>query len=410
MNRLHRLGAAALLALAGACTDRSGPHPTEVMDALRSPGTMPTFQAASAAHARQERLARRLALALSDPAVRLELLATLRASPDPEGKAHFQWLAGASRSRLRSALEVAFADARAELARDLSEGGPLEVYLPVPAHRVTWQGDEQVLVATGITDRDQPVAFDLLGRRMVLDADRPPETPVLALVPAERRFGGAYPIVECDPMADDCEGGGSGTTSPTPVGLVMTYASFTSTFESWLKGKPEFETHVLGQNGTSTELKSYQCAGEHAGGPYVYDQNAKTWSGSVVLFSQAQLDSYRAQHAGQAVRILVLEDDDAACVIKTKQDNLTNLLKAVDQAYGSWTGGRDSTFSLQKYFKKAKALQAIFNAIASLITTNDEIVGTAIEDAVAGQTWPGANWIVRGENNVTNGGIRLEMR
>jgi hypothetical protein len=65
---------------------------------------------------------------------------------------------------------------------------------------------------------------------------------------------------------------------------------------------------------------------------------------------------------------------------------------------------------LQKYFKKAKALQSIFNAIASLITTNDEIVGTAIEDAVAGQTWPGANWIVKGENNVTNGGIRLEMR
>jgi hypothetical protein len=32
-----------------------------------------------------------------------------------------------------------------------------------------------------------------------------------------------------------------------------------------------------------------------------------------------------------------------------------------------------------------------------------------VEDVVVGQFYPGANWIVKGENNVTNGYIKLEM-
>ena len=33
-----------------------------------------------------------------------------------------------------------------------------------------------------------------------------------------------------------------------------------------MKGDPEFEVHILGQDGTSSDMKSYQCAGALAGG------------------------------------------------------------------------------------------------------------------------------------------------
>jgi hypothetical protein len=37
-------------------------------------------------------------------------------------------------------------------------------------------------------------------------------------------------------------------------------------------------------------------------------------------------------------------------------------------------------------------------------------VGNAVQDAVAGEYKTGYNWIVKGENNVTNGALKLEMR
>jgi hypothetical protein len=60
-------------------------------------------------------------------------------------------------------------------------------------------------------------------------------------------------------------------------------------FEGWLKGSPEYEIHILGQSGASDSLTSYQCAGEHASGLYVFDQNNLDWTGNVLLFTQSQL-------------------------------------------------------------------------------------------------------------------------
>ena len=66
----------------------------------------------------------------------------------------------------------------------------------------------------------------------------------------------------------------------------MSQAWIPGDFEGWLKGDPEYEVHVMGQLGTSDSLTDYQCAGEHAGDPYAYDQNGTVWNGSVLLFSQ----------------------------------------------------------------------------------------------------------------------------
>ncbi len=398
--------AAAALALAAACSEPVPLDPAATTDppAAASPAGSPE----RAARDRQERLARQLAMALNRPEARQALFDELRRSPSPEQKVHFQTLARGGPAPLRRALtEVGGAQGTA-FSDDVEAASPLETYLPVPAHRASWRGGDDLLVATALADGDTPVAFDLRGRRRLLDPDIPPAQPVLALVPAEQPFAGLYPrsIELCPP--EGC--GGTTLAGTASGGLYMTYASFTQTFESWLKGSPEFEVHILGQDGSSSTLKDYQCAGEHAGGPYTFDQNAKTWSGNVLLFSQSQFDAFQSAHPGQAVRVLVVEDDDGACVIKTDKDQLSNLFKALDAAYQLWTGGKADLYNLTKLFKRATMIQQFYTSVASLITTNDDIVGNAIEDVVVGQTWSGANWIVKGSNNITNGGIRLEMR
>jgi len=187
----------------------------------------------------------------------------------------------------------------------------------------------------------------------------------------------------------------------------MTQAHFTQTFEGWLKGSPEFEVHILGQQGQTDSLTDYQCAGERQGSPYYFDQNTLDWNGSVMLFSQAQLDDYHNKHPGQNVRVYVVEDDDTACQIKT--DN-PDVLAVVDSLNHWQTAGKDTTENGNKTFNSARGLQKLLAFLASFINTNDEMVGNAVADSVTGEYHDGFDWIVRSARNVTNGWIKLEMR
>lgn len=190
----------------------------------------------------------------------------------------------------------------------------------------------------------------------------------------------------------------------------MSYSHVNPQFESWLKGDPEYEVHILGQVGATDSLKSYQCAGEHAGGPYAYDQNNPDWTGSVLLFSQTQIDGYKAQHPGQSWRVFLIEDDDTMCQIKTGTNTIEEIFETVDLTYFGKTGARDTMSSGSKTLKNAKSFQDILTLLAHIINTNDEMVGNAIEDVVANDFHPGANWLVKGEDNETTGWIKLEMR
>ena len=391
---------ALIAAVLAACDDRPnsplGPADPPVPEvATRAP--------APPADAARERLAQRLALALGDPAFRARLKRDLDFSTVREHKLHFQrYLAGAGRSGLRE-LARAGRGPEQDLEADARRAVALELYLPVPGHRRAWQGDEQVLVATARADREAPVAFTTRGERMVLSAAVPPSTPVLALVPVETDFDAAA-------SAGLIFDGGGGTQSPPP-GLYMTYAHFVETFEGWLKGAPEFEIHMLGQAGTSDSLTSYGCSGERAGGFYQFNQDKLDWSGSVLLITQTGLSNYRTAHPNQNMRVFVVEDDDTACQIKTESSRFSNLIKAVETAYPALTGGKDTTSStLQRYWKKATVLQKLIKALASLINSNDELVGNAVESSVVGVSYPGANWIVKGDGNKTNGWINLVMK
>jgi hypothetical protein len=406
MPRLITLAALALLAANAGCNDHSGPPPTAPADEtapsrLMAPDRLATARAERAA---EERLARRTAMALADPAFRAYLKGALDHSPVREHKLHFQrLLAGPGRPALASLARAARESESAVLA-DAATAAALELYLPVPAHRAAWRGDEHVLVATARADHDAPVAFDVRGRRQVLSADTPPATPVLALVPAETEFGGddmnSIPPIPPPPPP------------PTPpTGLYLSAAHFRDDFEGWLKGNPEYELHVLGQAGSSDSLTSYQCAGEHAGGYYAFDQNENDWSGSALVFSQAQLNAYKTAHPNQNVRILALEDDDGACQIRLDGDRFKTFQSTLQSQYPNLTGGKDTVGGgLVKTFKRANALQKILRAAYSFITSQDDLIGNAIEDTVVGEFHAGANWILRGEGNVTNGWLKLQMK
>ena len=398
------VAALALLGGALACSDRpsaTAPPPGAPLAApLASPGTL----------APPEALARALALALGDPAFRAHVKARLDRSPYREHKLPFQRFLSADGGLALTALAHGASRGVADVAGEAERAMPLEMYLPVPAHARTWKGGADVLVATAIADHDVPVAFDVHGNRRLLDPERPPATPVIALVPVETDFS-AQPQPE-GIICLQCGGGGYPPPAPPPPtpGLYMTKAHFVDDFEGWLKGSPEFEVHILGQKGQTDSLTDYQCAGEKQAGPYYFDQNDLDWSGNVLLFSKAQLDAYNAAHAGQNVRVFVVEDDDTACEIKANRDLLGNLLSAVDGATKSLSAGNDSSTTSTKQFKRASALQKLWAAIAAFFNTNDELVGNAVEDSAAGIFYPGYNWIVKGENNVTNGWITLGMK
>lgn len=402
LRNTSRVAALALVAGALACSDRT---PTTAPDQA---GARDLARGAAPA-AKPELLARAFALALGEPAFRAHVKAELDRSPFREHKLPFQRFVAGEGGRALSAMARGSGVSQADLARAADGAIPLELYLPVPEHRRAWTGGADVLVATAIADHEAPVAFDVHGNRRLLDPERPPATPVIAVVPVETDFSAAPAGIE---ICLICDGGGYYPPPPPPPtpGLYMTKAHFVDDFEGWLKGAPEFEVHILGQKGQTDSLTDYQCAGEKQPAPYYFDQNSLDWSGSVMLFSKTQLDAYNAAHPGQNVRVFVVEDDDTACEIKANRDIIGNLFKAVDGAYKAVTAGNDSSTTLVKLFKQANAFQKLWSAIASFFNTNDELVGTAVASEVVGISYPGYNWIVKGENNATNGWIALSMK
>lgn len=409
MNRPYRLAVLALLAGAAGCSDRAdqGP-PTAPPD-----GAGPVAAAATpdprGERAAQDRLARRMALALADPAFRTYVKEALDRSTVREHKLQFQRLIARPDHRALQALARAGREPEAAVEGDARMAPALEFYIPVPAHRAAWNGGDNILVATALKDHEAPLAFDIRGKRRLLSPETPPSTPVLAVVPVETDFDGGADVALAT-RTEDGGGGGGGGGGSQPSGLYMTYSHFVDDFEGWLKGSPEYEIHILGQLAASDSLTSYQCAGEHAGGYYAFDQNDRDWNGNVLLFTSAQLASYKTAHPNQNVRVLALEDDDGACQIRLDGQRFKTFQNTLQLQYPNLTGGRDTTSGLTRTFKRANALQKILRAAYSWITSQDDLIGNAIENTVVGEYRAGANWIVRGENNVTNGWLNLQMR
>ncbi len=341
-----------LIALAAmAACDRAEPtRPTEAQDNA-VPGESPHASIVGADRAAMDRLARRLARSMADAGFRAYVRAELDRSPVVEHKLHLQRFLSRSNGHVSKLVARLAAESESSITADARAAGPLEIYFPVPEHRAKWTGGPDVLVASAREDHDAPVAYDTQGRRQVLSAEAPPSTPVLAIVPVETDFGDRTARSPSPSRRQEHSRPRHHPSLPRrrPPGMYMTYARFVQDFEGWLKGSPEFEIHILGQSGTSDSLTDYQCAGASASGYYRFDQNNLDWSGSVLLFSQTQLNNYKTAHPNQNFRIIALEDDDSAVSDQVRRQTGSKLCRPrCSRPIPNLTGAKDTTSGIGK--------------------------------------------------------------
>ena len=423
---MRRFSVPLLLMALAACADRatvptSSNEPVAAGDAAPAPVASPVSQGPAAAQ--REALARRVARALRDPAFRQYVRAGIAASPDPEGKLHLARFLRADGGRGVRALAEADGISAVSVEDEVDAAPALELYFPVPEHRRAWTGGPDLLVGTIGRDGELPVGFDIQGGRQALDPAGPPAAPVLAVVPLETDFDrpvsgpARATCTDCGGEGDGGSGGSGGSgggvvpSTTTVPGLYMTASHLNEKFESWLKGAPEIEVLVLGQKGATDSLTSYQCIGERAVGGYKFDQNDLNWTGNVLMMSQLQLDAYRQQHPGQGYRLFFMEDDDTSCTIKANENDVRTLLAELDAAVRGLSAGRDTTVSgIGKFFRYLPAMQKVISTLGSLINSNDDLIGNAVEDVTTAERYAGYNWIVKGDNGTTNGYIQLQMR
>jgi hypothetical protein len=379
-----------------------------------SENTVPTISTTSAAahvtaaRTARERLAQLLAVALGDSGTRAAVKRRLDASNAPEGKVQFQALVQADQSALLASLVRAGATSAADLLADLNAARGLELYLPVAAQRAAWTGDLNYLVGTIGSDGEVPVGFDARGSEHRLDPKSPPDTPVLALVPQETDFTGGHPerMMSCVDMCSGTTGsGGVGTSSQTQSGsapgLYLVQSHFGESYESWLKGDPEFEYHIYGvsDNGTSIELA---CTSEHSAGVYAWDQNQLDWTGAVMLLSDADYNAYQSKHPGAPIRIVAWEDDDEACVDHVDVGGVSALITAVDNAYKAVTSGKVDPWYVRG-IRSAPSIFSLLTAMHNIILTNDDFIGNAVEGTITGDAPNGSNWVLKTNGTITTG-------
>jgi hypothetical protein len=407
---LVAIGAAAVLA---ACADQQVPTTPSGAGVPGAPATTAaTAATASPASAARERLTAALAIALNDPAVRAAVKRRLDRSNAPEGKLQFQALSHADQGYLLTALARHEARTVTDLLADLDQARGLELYFPVPAQRHQWAGDTNLLVATIGQDGQAPVAYTLAGTRLLLDPSTPPARPVLALVPQETDFTNGHPervetcIDMCAPDPSTGGGGsgstsGSGTTTVAVPGLYLVQSHISGSYESWLKGSPEYEYHVYGvaSDGSSTQLA---CAGPSQNGADHFDQSGSDWSGRALLLSDDAFNAYQRSHPGAPVRIVAWEDDNEACVDHADSTAIISTLKAVDNAYRAITSGKVEPW-YARGIDAAPSIFTLLNKAWNLIKTNDDFIGNAVSSTITGSAPDGANWELKYDGIETSG-------
>jgi hypothetical protein len=365
-----------------------------------------------------ERIARRVALAMADPEFRAYVRGSLERSTFRERKLPFTRFLSAEADRAGLALAAVGTGGASAVAADLRAAGALEFYFPVPAHREQWEGGEEVLVATAAQDHEAPVAFDVRGRRIVLDPETPPSTPVLAVVPVETDFDSPGALrraecLDCDPPGNgDGSGGGGPVTGPETPSLRLTYFSVNKDFEGWLKGAPEYEVHVMAPK-SQTDTINYRtlyCAGERSSTRY-WNNDEATWRGSVILMSWAEIQAFHAAYPNNNYSVMAIEDDDGPCEIRVDRDLLGEVVGAASRAYGDYKAARDEPGITGRELKAGKSGYDFLSAVANFFQTNDEIIGIAVANTVSGYYHAEAEWSwIGGTNASRNGWAGLVLR
>lgn len=409
--------------LLSACSDQA--------EAPLAPGGASASLSASAPseEAALSELTRMVALSLQDNGLRQRIRNDLRDSRHTtEHKlALTNYVNGQSGGILLAKMAKESGMSREDVLALIGSVRPLEFYLPVATHRESWRAGDNLIVASLLEDEPGVVGrgFTLSGAPVQLVTDAAPTTPVLALVPVETDFsrtldtrqyrntghnggqsvgtmmiepgqdceymmgggsGGETTIasvgdatIMCGGGGGDVGGGGGGTVTPPtkPGGLYMTYSNLNNDGEAWLKGAPEIEVHIHGPNGgDKTYGADLACAGDRQTDPHrKFNQDNNTWSGEVLLFNQVQINSYNASYPGMGFNVMMWEDDDGACAIKTDK-NMTLVLAGIAGVIGA-AAVVIAEPSPANFVKASGLFIAALYASASWLLSNDDFLGAA---------------------------------
>lgn len=383
-------------------------------------------EGSSARQAQQGEWARRVAIALADPALRQQVKNDLRDSPIPEFKIRFaDYLRGPSGARLLRRLAHAGNATEAAALQQLATIPPLEFYMPVSTHRKSWRGGGDLIVATQVEDTDSPIAWDTRGNRVDLSLVAPPSTPVLVLVPVETNFdqplspkaiaarGNPRRETIEDPVSTllecgtpGCDGGGGGGSS-FPAGLYITFQRLVNQGEPWTLGAPEIEVHIHGPQSQAAPQygADLACSGDRVGFPRGFNQDNAFWNGEALLFDQTQINAYNSMvQAG--FNVSVWEDDNDKCSIKKEDFNLAQRYTAIASAVGGYAAVSAATGIGPTLVAAGTFVAAVYQSL-TFLWTNDDFLGTYVNAASIGQSYPDANHVLYIAPGQVNGRAKI---
>jgi hypothetical protein len=295
-----------------------------------------------------EELTRAIALAFDDAGLRHRVKQDMRRAPYSEHKLALDaYLRGASGGVLLAKMANETGRSRDELLDMLQRLGPMEFYMPVAAHRESWTGGADLLVAgSGDKANTTLLGFDLDGNRVPLSPLHAPATPTLVIVPQETDFtraldparshnvadrngqaigtllaNGARPSVGPSmalalPCEYDCDGGGGGTggggTTPTTTTVqqrgisvreIITHMKTPNDHEPWTAGAPEFYLLLAGihSGGAAYDARINIPEGPWSGSD---DDNNSKWRN----FGSLSLITWDTD-LGSRIRVQCMEDD-----------------------------------------------------------------------------------------------------
>jgi hypothetical protein len=326
-------------------------------------------------------IARALASALQNSAARNELFQAIHLSPYPEHKVSLRRLLADAQSRIAGAMAATEGIGRSHINALFDSTVEMELYLPVKAHYQRWTGDENLIVATALLDHETPIGYTPNGLEVTLSAALAPETPVLALVPAEVSFD-SPPSMTSNFMESE------------PLSIVLSRSYIPGSYEGWLMGDPEFELHVFRQGVHSDTVSDWRCIGEHSN-IRPWDQNNVNWEGSALVLTSAELQGLRNDSAVSYMQ--VWEDDNTSCAIVKDQEFVKHLWPAIREVIGIWAvavGIHVCDYQCEQaggYVAYAVAFWALIGSIRDIITgfQNDDYVGMLTPAWASGATATG---------------------
>jgi hypothetical protein len=414
-------GVIAAIAFAACSPDATRPVHPSIHTALLAEGV-------TGLQAQQGEWARRVALAMADPALRQRVKNDMRDSPIREFKLDFSaYLRGPSGSRILTRLAQRENATEAAVLQELAIMPPLEFYMPVAEHRTSWRGGEDLIVATQVEDTDTPIAWDTRGQRVVLSLSGPPDTPVLVLIPVETDFteplapkalaqrgnpnretieDPASTLIDCG--TPDCSGGEE--TTPFPAGLYITFQRLVNQGEPWTLGAPEIEVHIHGPQSAAAPQygADLACSGDRAGFPRGFNQDNAFWRGEALLFDQNQINAYNAI-TQNGFNVSVWEDDNAWCAIKKEDFNLTQRMTAISAAVGGYAAVTAATGIGPTLIAAGTFLAGVYQSL-TFLWTNDDFLGTYVNTASVGLYYADANHVLYINGGQVNGRAMLVSR